>query len=116
MIGLNDVLLMLVAAGLSNQIIRRDGAVVVVAVSCRSALTPGAARVAVERSSAGKRLQTHAAAVSAGDAKVLVVVMTHLRVDAPPAFSVATARTIETDSQQQTCTPECDSQDHISCS
>ena len=87
MIDLNDVLLMPVAAGLSNQLIRRDGAVVVVADSCRSALMPSAAQVAVERSSAGKRLQTHAAAVNAGDAKVIDDEMTHLRVDAPLFFS-----------------------------
>ena len=89
MIDLNDVLLMPVAAGLSNQLIRRDGAVVVVADSCRSALMPSAAQVAVERSSAGKRLQTHAAEVNAVDAKSIDDEMTHLRVDAHLGFSVS---------------------------
>lgn len=113
MIDLKDVLLMPVAAGLSSQPIRRDCAVVAVAVSFRSAAMPGAAQVAVERSSAGKRLQAHAAAVNAVDAKSIDDEMAHLRVDASLGFPFNNIRTIETDSQQQTCAPECDSQQHI---
>lgn len=116
MIDLKDVLLMPVAAGLSSQPIRRDCAVVAVAVSFRSAPMPGAAQVAVERSSADKRLQAHAAAVNAVDAKSIDDEMAHLRVDASLGFSVNTSHSIETDSQQQTCAPECDPQQHIYCS
>ena len=120
MIDLKDVLLTPVAAGLLSQPILRDSAAAVAAHSRRNVRMPGVVQVDVGQSSAGIRRQARAAALNAGDVNAIDDERTHLRAGEPcmhcgqcgaDSFHLEGAN--ETDSQQQTCAPDCDSQQHI---
>ena len=113
MIALKAVLLMLVVVGLSSQPIRPDSAAVVAARSRRSVRMPGAAQDAAGQSSAGIRRQALAAVLHAADADAEGGEPTRSQAIQRRGTLVHQACANETDSQQQICTAECDSQKHI---